>query len=162
VFGSIDHVGVAVVDLDAAIALHRDTYGMSLVHRETIESLGVEAALLGVGDRHIELLAPLGNDTPVGRFLDRRGPGLHHVAYRVDDVAAALADLRAAGLQAIDEAPRTGIRGSSVAFLHPSASGGVLIELVQLGGRSPVNGAMDGADRNQGAGRTKARGAPSV
>jgi methylmalonyl-CoA/ethylmalonyl-CoA epimerase len=131
VFGSIDHVGVAVVDLDAAIALHRDTYGMALVHRETVESQAVAAALLEVGDSHVELLAPLGDDTPVGRFVARRGPGLHHVAYRVDDVAAALADLRAAGLQAIDEAPRPGMRGSRVAFLHPSASGGVLIELVE-------------------------------
>jgi methylmalonyl-CoA/ethylmalonyl-CoA epimerase len=131
VFGSIDHIGVAVADLDAAIALYHDTYGMPLVHRETIEEQGVEAALLDVGDSHLELLAPLGEDTPVGRFLARRGPGLHHVAYRVDDVAAALGELRAAGLRLIDEAPRTGIRGSQVAFLHPSAAGGVLTELVQ-------------------------------
>jgi methylmalonyl-CoA/ethylmalonyl-CoA epimerase len=131
VFASIDHVGVAVADLDAAIAIHRDTYGMPLVHRETLESQGVEAALLDVGDSHVELLAPLGADTPVGRFLARRGPGLHHVAYRVDDVAAALDELRAAGLRLIDEAPRPGIRGSRVAFLHPSAAGGVLTELVQ-------------------------------
>jgi methylmalonyl-CoA/ethylmalonyl-CoA epimerase len=131
VFGSIDHIGVAVADLDAAIAIHRDSYGMPLVHRETIESQGVQAALLEVGDSHVELLAPLADDTPVGRFLARRGPGLHHVAYRVDDVAAALDDLRAAGLRLIDEAPRAGIRGSRVAFLHPSACGGVLTELVQ-------------------------------
>jgi methylmalonyl-CoA epimerase len=104
---------------------------MPLVHRETIASQGVEAALLDVGASHIELLAPLGDDTPVGRFLSRRGPGLHHVAYRVDDVAAALDELRAAGLRLIDEAPRSGIRGSQVAFLHPSASAGVLTELVQ-------------------------------
>ena len=89
VFGSIDHIGVAVEDLDAAIAVHRDTYGMPLVHRETIAEQGVEAALLDVGDSHVELLAPLGDDTPVGRFLAKRGPGLHHVAYRVDDVDAA-------------------------------------------------------------------------
>jgi methylmalonyl-CoA/ethylmalonyl-CoA epimerase len=131
VFGSIDHVGVAVSDLDAAIAIHRDTYGMPLVHRETLADQGVEAALLDVGDGHIELLAPLSADTPVGRFLDKRGPGLHHVAYRVDDVAAALDELRAAGLRLIDDEPRAGIRGSRVAFLHPSASGGVLTELVQ-------------------------------
>ena len=130
-FGSIDHVGVAVEDLDAAIAIHRDTYGMPLVHRETVEAQGVEAALLDVGESHVELLAPLGDDTPVGRFLARRGPGLHHVAYRVDDVAGALDALRAAGMRLIDEAPRTGIRGSQVAFLHPSAAGGVLTELVQ-------------------------------
>ena len=130
-FRSIDHIGVAVVDLDAAIAVHRDTYGMPLTHRETIADQGVEAALLDVGDSHVELLAPLGDDTPVGRFLARRGPGLHHVAYRVDDVAAALGELRAAGVRVIDEAPRTGIGGSQVAFLHPSASGGVLTELVR-------------------------------
>jgi methylmalonyl-CoA/ethylmalonyl-CoA epimerase len=104
---------------------------MPLVHRETLESQGVEAALLDVGDSHVELLAPLDADTPVGRFLARRGPGLHHVAYRVDDVAVALDELRAAGLRLIDEAPRPGIRGSRVAFLHPSAAGGVLTELVQ-------------------------------
>ncbi len=130
-FGSIDHIGVAVEDLEAAIAVHRDTYGMLVVHRETIEAQGVEAVLLDVGDSHVELLAPLSGDTPVGRFLAKRGPGLHHVAYRVDDVAAALEELRAAGVRLIDETPRTGIRNSQVAFLHPSASGGVLTELVQ-------------------------------
>ncbi|HET9739315.1 MAG TPA: methylmalonyl-CoA epimerase [Solirubrobacteraceae bacterium] len=130
-FASIDHIGVAVDDLDAAIATHRDTFGMPLVHRETIGEQGVEAALLDVGDSHVELLAPLGDDTPVGRFLARRGPGLHHVAYRVDDVEAALDGLRAAGVRLIDEAPRPGIRGSRVAFVHPSAAGGVLTEIVQ-------------------------------
>jgi methylmalonyl-CoA/ethylmalonyl-CoA epimerase len=124
-------VGVAVEDLDAAIAVHRDTYGMPLVHRETLVDQGVEAALLEVGEGHVELLAPLGSDTPVGRFLARRGPGLHHVAYRVDDVAAALDELRTAGMRLIDEVPRAGIRGTRVAFLHPSAAGGVLTELVQ-------------------------------
>ena len=156
-FGSIDHIGIAVTDLDAAIAIHRDTYGMPLVHRETVAEQGVEAALLDVGESHIELLAPLSPDTPVGRFLEKRGPGLHHVAYRVDDVAATLDELRAAGLRLIDEAPRTGIRGSRVAFLHPSASGGVLTELVQ-----PSNVVMDDDERHQGAGRMKARGAFSV
>jgi methylmalonyl-CoA/ethylmalonyl-CoA epimerase len=131
VFGSIDHIGVAVENLDAAIAIHRDTYGMSLVHRETIEEQGVEAALLDIGSSHVELLAPLGADTPVGRFLAKRGPGLHHVAYRVDDLAAALDDLRVAGVRLIDEEPRTGIRGSQVAFLHPASAAGVLTELVQ-------------------------------
>ena len=130
-FASIDHIGVAVGDLEAAIAVHRDTFGMPLVHRETIAAQGVEAALLEVGDSHVELLAPLGDDTPVGRFLASRGPGLHHVAYRVDDVSAALDGLRAAGVRLIDEAPRFGIRGSRVAFLHPSAAGGVLTEIVQ-------------------------------
>jgi methylmalonyl-CoA epimerase len=131
VFGRIDHIGVAVADLEAAISLHADTYGMAVVHRETIAQQGVEAVLLDVGENHVELLLPLGDDTPVGKFLARRGPGLHHVAYQVPDVAAALAQLRTAGVRLIDEAPRTGIRGSRVAFLHPSASGGVLTEIVQ-------------------------------
>jgi len=131
VFGSIDHIGVAVADLDAAIAIHRDTYGMPLVHRETIEAQGVEAALLDVGESHVELLAPLGDDTPVGKFLAKRGPGLHHVAYQVDDIEATLRRLRDQGLRLIDESPRTGIRQSQVAFLHPSSSGGVLTEIVQ-------------------------------
>jgi len=131
VFGRIDHIGVAVEDLDAAIALHEGTYGMPLVHRETVAEQGVEAALLDVGDSHVELLAPLSADTPVGRFLAKRGPGLHHVAYRVEDVEAALRALRDQGMRLIDEQARTGIRGSRVAFLHPAASGGVLTEIVQ-------------------------------
>ena len=129
-FGRIDHIGVAVADLDAAIELHTGAYGMPLVHRETIDEQGVEAALLDVGASHVELLAPLGDDTPVGRFLASRGPGLHHVAYQVDDVGEALRELREAGLRLIDDAPRTGIRGSQVAFLHPATVGGVLTELV--------------------------------
>jgi methylmalonyl-CoA epimerase len=131
VFGRIDHIGVAVADLEAAIALHEQTYGMPLVHRETVETQGVEAVLLDVGDSHVELLRPLSDDTPVGKFLAKRGPGLHHVAYGVDDVEATLAQLRERGVRLIDEAPRTGIRGSRVAFLHPAASGGVLTEIVQ-------------------------------
>jgi methylmalonyl-CoA/ethylmalonyl-CoA epimerase len=130
-FERIDHIGVAVEDLDAALALYEGAFGMPVVHRETVEEQGVEAVLLDVGDGHVELLAPLSGDTPVGRFLAHRGPGLHHVAYRVEDVAATLDDLRAAGVRLIDEQPRTGIRGSRVAFLHPSASGGVLTEMVQ-------------------------------
>ncbi|HZB75727.1 MAG TPA: methylmalonyl-CoA epimerase [Solirubrobacteraceae bacterium] len=130
-FRRIDHIGIAVADLDAAIALHERQYGMALVHRETVTAQGVEAVLLDVGESHVELLAPLGDDTPVGRFLARRGPGLHHVAYQVNDIEAALAALTAQGIRLIDEAPRTGIRGSRVAFLHPSASGSVLTELVQ-------------------------------
>jgi methylmalonyl-CoA/ethylmalonyl-CoA epimerase len=131
VFGRIDHIGVAVADLEAAIVLHEQTYGMPLVHRETVTEQGVEAVLLDVGDSHVELLRPLSDDTPVGRFLAKRGPGLHHVAYGVDDVEATLAELRARGVRLIDESPRTGIRGSRVAFLHPAASGGVLTEIVQ-------------------------------
>ncbi|HEY7618197.1 MAG TPA: methylmalonyl-CoA epimerase [Solirubrobacteraceae bacterium] len=130
-FARVDHIGVAVEDLDAAIALHERTYEMALVHREVIEEQGVEAVLLDVGEGHVELLRPLSEDTPVGRFLAKRGPGLHHVAYQVDDVQATLAALRERGLRLIDEQPRIGIRGSRVAFLHPSSSGGVLTEIVQ-------------------------------
>jgi methylmalonyl-CoA/ethylmalonyl-CoA epimerase len=136
VFDRIDHIGVAVADLEAAITLHEETYGMPLAHRETVEAQGVEAVLLDVGDGHVELLRPLSGETPVGRFLAKRGPGLHHVAYAVDDVEAALAQLRERGVRLIDEQPRTGIRGSRVAFLHPAASGGVLTEIVQ-----PAHGA---------------------
>jgi methylmalonyl-CoA epimerase len=130
-FARVDHIGVAVEDLDAAIALHEQTYDMTLVHREVVEEQGVEAVLLDVGENHVELLRPLGAETPVGRFLAKRGPGLHHVAYQVADVQATLATLRDRGLRLIDEQPRTGIRGSRVAFLHPASSGGVLTEIVQ-------------------------------
>jgi methylmalonyl-CoA/ethylmalonyl-CoA epimerase len=130
-FAQIDHVGVAVEDLDDAIALHERSYGLSLEHREIVDDQGVEAVLLDVGDGHVELLRPLAPDTAVGRFLASRGPGLHHVAYRVDDIDAALATLRERGLQLIDETPRVGIRDSRVAFLHPRATGGVLTEIVQ-------------------------------
>ncbi len=129
--GAIDHVGVAVEDLDAAIAQYEGAYGLELVHRETVAEQGVEAVLLDVGESHVELLAPLGPDTPVGKFLAKKGPGLHHVAYRTDDIDAELARLKAAGLRLIDETPRTGIRHSRVAFLHPAATGGVLTEIVQ-------------------------------
>ncbi len=130
-FDRIDHIGVAVEDLEAALALHEATYEMSLVHREVVDEQGVEAVLLDVGENHVELLRPLSADTPVGRFLASRGAGLHHVAYQVPDVEAALAALKGAGVALIDEAPRTGIRGSRVAFLHPKSSGGVLTEIVQ-------------------------------
>jgi methylmalonyl-CoA epimerase len=128
---AIDHVGVAVEDIDAALALYRDTLGLALVHRETVSEQGVDAVLLDVGDSHIELLQPLGPDTAVGRFLARRGPGLHHVAYRVASVEDTLNALSVAGIRLIDERPRTGIRGSQVAFLHPASTGGVLTEIVQ-------------------------------
>ena len=133
-FARIDHVGVAVEDLDAAIALHERTYAMELVHREVVEEQGVEAVLLDIGENHVELLRPLSEDTPVGKFLARRGPGLHHVAYQVQDIEAALAALREQGVRLIDETPRTGIRASRVAFLHPAASGGVLTEIVEPSG----------------------------
>jgi methylmalonyl-CoA/ethylmalonyl-CoA epimerase len=128
---AIDHVGVAVENIDAALDLYRDKLGMPLVHRETVTEQGVDAALLDVGDGHIELLQPLGPETAVGKFLSRRGPGLHHVAYRVASVQQTLDACAAAGMRLIDTQPRTGIRGSRVAFLHPAATGGVLTEIVQ-------------------------------
>jgi len=127
----IDHVGVAVQDIDGALPFYRDVLRMPLVHRERVQDQGVDAALLDVGDGHIELVAPLGPDTAVGRFLARRGAGLHHVAYRVEDVGETLGALAAAGVRLIDERPRVGIRGSQVAFLHPASTGGVLTEIVQ-------------------------------
>jgi methylmalonyl-CoA epimerase len=130
-FGRIDHVGVAVEDLDAAIALYQDSLGMPLAHRETVEDQGVEAALLDVGEGHIELLRPLGADTPVGKFVAKKGGGMHHVAYAVDDIDATLAEIKEAGLDLIDTEPRTGIRDSRVAFLHPRSTGGVLTEIVE-------------------------------
>jgi methylmalonyl-CoA/ethylmalonyl-CoA epimerase len=133
-FRRIDHVGVAVEDLDAALRLYAESFRMELAHRETVESQGVEAVLLDVGEGHVELLRPLGPDTAVGKFLARSGPGLHHVAYAVDDIDAALDDLSGAGLELIDSEPRQGIRGSRVAFLHPRSSGGVLTEIVEPSG----------------------------
>ncbi len=130
-FGRIDHVGIAVADLDEALDLYTSVYGLELAHRETVREQGVDAALLDVGENHVELLAPLGDDTPVGKFLAKRGPGMHHVAYQTSDIEATLRMLKHAGLRLIDETPRTGIRQSRVAFLHPSASGGVLTEIVQ-------------------------------
>ncbi len=130
-FGEIDHIGVAVEDLDEGIALYRDRLGMSEQHRETVEEFGVEAALLEIGDAHVELLMPLQPDSGVAKFLERNGPGMHHVAYRTDDIDAALERLRQSGIRLIDEQPRTGIRQSRVAFLHPKSTGGVLTEIVQ-------------------------------
>src|SRR4051812_32488105 len=106
-FARIDHVGIAVEDLDAGIALYDQTYDMTLVHRETVEEQGVEAVLLDVGENHVELLRPLSADTPVGKFLAKRGPGLHHVAYQVEDIVSVLASLRDAGVRLLDEEPRT-------------------------------------------------------
>jgi methylmalonyl-CoA/ethylmalonyl-CoA epimerase len=127
----IDHIGVAVEDLDAALQLYADVLKMPVVHRETVTEQGVEAILLDVGENHVELLAPLGPDTPVGKFLAKKGPGLHHVAYQVADIEATLSALQAAGTRLIDEAPRIGIRSSRVAFVHPASTGGVLTEIVQ-------------------------------
>src|ERR671919_914418 len=128
--GRIDHVGVAVEDLDEAVTLYSERLGMPVEHRETVEEQGVEAVLLGGGESHVELLRPLGDDSAVGRFLARNGPGLHHVAYGTDDIEAALETVRAAGLRLIDERPRTGIRNSRVAFVHPRSTGGGLTGLV--------------------------------
>jgi methylmalonyl-CoA epimerase len=131
VFGRIDHIGVAVDDLDEAVSLYSERLGMPVQHRETVEQQGVEAVLLGVGESHVELLRPLSPDTAVGRFLENNGPGMHHVAYGTDDIDSALDQARAAGLALIDDRPRTGIRGSRVAFVHPKSTGGVLTELVE-------------------------------
>lgn len=128
---AIDHVGIAVEDIEAALPVYRDSLGFVLVHRERVDEQGVDAALLEVGDGHVELLEPLAPETTVGKFLSRRGPGLHHVAYRVEDIDRTIDELRAAGVRLIDEHARTGIRGSRVAFVHPSSTGGVLTELVQ-------------------------------
>ena len=133
-FSRIDHVGVAVEQIESALELYRDSLELEVAHREVVEEQGVEAVLLDVGESHVELLAPLAPDTPVGKFLAKNGPGLHHVAYQVTDIEATLAKLKHAGLRLIDEQPRTGIRGSRVAFLHPRATGGVLTEIVQPAG----------------------------
>src|SRR5947209_13075788 len=127
----IDHVGVAVEDIDESLAIYRDALGMPLVHRETVAEQGVDAALLDVGDCHVELLQPLGPDTAVGKYLARRGPGLHHVAYRVENIEDTLQALSAAGMRLIDEQPRRGIRNSRVAFVHPGSTASVLTEIVQ-------------------------------
>lgn len=133
-FGRIDHIGVAVEDIDAALALYEGSFEMELAHRETVESQGVEAVLLDVGDGHVELLAPLGPETPVGKYMAKNGAGLHHVAYAVEDIDAALERIAAAGVKLIDTKPRVGIRESRVAFLHPRSTGGVLTEIVEPAG----------------------------
>jgi len=127
----IDHIGVATDDLDGAIALYEGTMGMLVSHRETVESQGVEAVLLDVGEGHVELLRPLGPDTPIGRYLERRGPGLHHVAYAVEDIEGVLGKLKESGIDLIDSEPRIGIRRSRVAFVHPRSTDGVLTEIVE-------------------------------
>jgi methylmalonyl-CoA/ethylmalonyl-CoA epimerase len=128
----IHHLGVAVRDLDAALDTYARLLGGALEHRETVADQGVEAAAVRVGSGRVELLAPLGADTPVGRFLEKRGEGMHHVAYEVDDVRIALDELTAAGAQLIDEEPRQGFFGLQVAFVHPDAVHGVLSEVVSV------------------------------
>jgi methylmalonyl-CoA/ethylmalonyl-CoA epimerase len=127
----IHHIGVAVADLDEAIATYAHLVGATLEHREKVEDQGVEAASLRTGESRVELLCALGPDTPVGRFLAKRGPGMHHVAFEVTDLQAELARLRSAGVQLIDDIPRRGLFGLQVAFVHPEATGGVLAELVE-------------------------------
>jgi methylmalonyl-CoA/ethylmalonyl-CoA epimerase len=127
----IDHVAIAVRDLDAAVAWYRDVLGAVVVHREVVVSDGVEEALVQVAESYVQLLTPTREDSPVAKFLERRGEGLHHVAYRVDDCAAALEAVKSSGGRVIDQAPRPGSRGTTVAFVHPAASFGTLIELVQ-------------------------------
>lgn len=130
----LDHVGIAVADLDAAVERYARAFGLQPVHRERVEDQGVEEVLFVAGESFIQLLGALGPDTPVGRFLERRGPGVHHVGYRVRDVALALRDLRSEGITLIDEQPRAGSRGTTIAFVHPKDMGGVLVELVQQSG----------------------------
>ena len=129
----IDHIGIAVDDLEAAVERYRRAFGVEPTYRERVESQGVEEVLFAVGTSFIQLLGALGPRTPVGRFLSSRGPGVHHVAYRVDDVAAALEHLRTQGVRLIDETPRPGSRNTTIAFVHPSGMGGVLVELVEQG-----------------------------
>ena len=129
----IHHVGVAVVDLDEAVRTYERLFGGRLEHRARVEDQGVEAASIRVGDSRVELLAALGDDTPVGKFLATRGPGMHHVAYEVDDVRSAVADLAEAGAELIDAAPRAGMFGLEVAFVHPDSVHGVLSEVVSRG-----------------------------
>ena len=127
----IDHVGIAVSDLREAVERYRRTFGIEPVHRERMDDQGVEEVLFAVGESFVQLLGALGPDTPVGRFLGQRGPGVHHVGYRVASVADALEHLRAEGIGLIDEAPRPGSRGTTIAFVHPKDTGGVLVELVE-------------------------------
>jgi methylmalonyl-CoA/ethylmalonyl-CoA epimerase len=127
----IDHVAIAVTDLEAAIGYYRDAFGAEVEHREVVESDGVEEAMLKVAESYIQLLSPTREDSPVAKYLERQGEGLHHVGYRVADCAAALDAVKATGGRVIDEAPRPGSRGTTVAFVHPKSAFGTLIELVQ-------------------------------
>ena len=130
-FNRIDHIGVAVEAIEPSLELYRDQFQLIVAHREVVEEQGVEAVLLDVGENHVELIAPLSAETPVGKFLAKNGPGLHHVAYQVEDIDVTLDALKQAGLRLIDEQPRIGIRGSRVAFMHPRGTQGVLTEIVE-------------------------------
>ena len=129
--GKIEHIALAVADLDAAVAHYKDVWGLEVSHRERVEDQGVEEAMLPLGESFLQLLGPTGPDTTVGKFIERRGEGLHHIAYEVPDLKAALAELRAKGVPLIDEAPRRGGRGHMVAFVHPKGNHGLLVELIQ-------------------------------
>ncbi len=135
----VDHVGLAVADLGAAIDLYAGVWGLSVEHREVVEDQGVEEAMIRVGDCYIQLLSSLSADTPVGRFVARRGEGIHHIAYEVEDIEAALSTLASEGIPLIDSSPRAGSRNTRVAFVHPSGTLGVLVELVQHPRRSSGN-----------------------
>jgi len=132
----IDHVGIAVADLDEEVERYRRAFGLEPTHRELVRDQGVEEVLFAVGESYVQLLGALGSDTPVGRFLAKRGPGVHHLGYRVANVTEALGRLRAQGVALIDETPRGCSRGTTIAFVHPKSMGGVLVELVQ--GPSPT------------------------
>ena len=127
----VDHIGIAVNGLDEALAVWRDAFGLEVEHSEEVAEQGVRVTMLPVGESHIELLQPLTENSPVGKFLEKRGPGIHHIAVRVPDIEAALAQLKLKGTRLIDEKPRVGARGCLVAFVHPSSANGVLLELVQ-------------------------------
>ncbi|HWX44520.1 MAG TPA: methylmalonyl-CoA epimerase [Solirubrobacteraceae bacterium] len=141
----IDHIGIAVAEIEPALELWGKGFQLDVAHREVVEEQGVEAVLLDVGENHVELLAPLGPDTPVGKFLAKRGPGLHHVAYQVSDIDATLGELTEAGLELIDKTPRVGIGGARVAFLEPKSTGRVLVEIVEPAHR-PSGAGVSGAD----------------
>lgn len=130
-FERVHHVGIAVRDLDAAVEFYAKTFGVDFTYRHTVEEQGVEEAMGAVGQSWIQLLRPLGPETPVGKYIERRGEGIHHIGYAVADVTAALRDLAAQGITLIDEHPRTGSMNASIAFLHPRSVSGVLTELVQ-------------------------------
>jgi methylmalonyl-CoA/ethylmalonyl-CoA epimerase len=127
----VDHIGIATPQLKDALAVWRDTLGLPVDSTDEVAQQGVRVAMLPIGDTHIELLEPLADDSPVGKFLQKRGPGIHHIAVRVENIRAALADLKAKGARLIDEAPRTGANGCLVAFVHPTSANGVLLELVE-------------------------------
>ncbi len=128
---AIDHIGIAVEDLEEAVERYRGLFGAEPAHRERVEDQGVEEVLFAIGESYVQLLGALGPQTPVGRFLAKRGPGMHHIAYRVEDLVAALDTLHTDGVRLIDESPRPGSRGTLIAFVHPASMGGVLVELVQ-------------------------------